>query len=267
MQFELVAELNRWGERTKALQLAASLRGPAQSVLADIEENKRRVYKSVVNSLEQRFGRANQTELFRTLLRNRSRKQGESIPELAHDIQRLLARAYPNASVDMKRTLAKEFFVDAIGDSDSRWKIYQSRPRNLEEAVSIAVELEAFTLAEQKKAAPPDPAQKKFTVRAVTEEKEVKKAETAEEGLGGALGIALAKGFSELTEHITALMKKEQRKNASPPYENRAERLKSIKCWNCGEMGHYKNNCPLPTNDESQSISMTKKGNEQKSAL
>ncbi|PIK38624.1 hypothetical protein BSL78_24534 [Apostichopus japonicus] len=175
VQFELIAELNDWNKRMKALQLAASLRGPAQSILADLEEEKRRDYQAVVNSLEQRFGRANQTELFRALLRNRARKPGESIPELAHDVQRLLARAYPNASTDMKNTLAKEFFVDAIGDSDSRWRIYQARPRNLEEAVSIAVELEAFALAEQKKGN-----QRKLALRTVVEHKEPLRTETDE---------------------------------------------------------------------------------------
>ncbi|KAJ8017967.1 hypothetical protein HOLleu_44301 [Holothuria leucospilota] len=151
VQFELIAELNEWDERTKALQLAASLRGKAQAVLADLEDGKRRKFSTLVDSLVQRFGRANQTELFRTLLRNRSRQSGETIPELAHDIQRLLSKAYPKASVEMKETLAKEAFIDASGDSDIRWKIYQARPKSLKEAVCIATELEAFNLAEQKK--------------------------------------------------------------------------------------------------------------------
>ncbi|PIK44772.1 Retrovirus-related Pol polyprotein from transposon [Apostichopus japonicus] len=98
-----------------------------------------------------RFGQANQTELFRTLLRNRSRQPGETVSELAHDTQRLLSRAYPHASVEMKETLAREFFIDAVGDSDFRWKIYQARPKTFNEAVSIAVELEAFALSEQKR--------------------------------------------------------------------------------------------------------------------
>ncbi|PIK52622.1 hypothetical protein BSL78_10482 [Apostichopus japonicus] len=151
VQFELISELNGWAEQTKALQLAASLRGPAQAVLSDLESAKRRVFHCVVGALEQRFGQANQTELFRTLLRNRSRQPGETVSELAHDTQRLLSRAYPHASVEMKETLAREFFIDAVGDSDFRWKIYQARPKTFNEAVSIAVELEAFALSEQKR--------------------------------------------------------------------------------------------------------------------
>ncbi|KAJ8034222.1 hypothetical protein HOLleu_20966 [Holothuria leucospilota] len=55
----------------------------------------------------------------------------------------------------MRETLAKDYFIDALGDSESKWKVYQARPRCLEDAVTIAVELEAFGLAESRKSIPP----------------------------------------------------------------------------------------------------------------
>ncbi|PIK52641.1 hypothetical protein BSL78_10457 [Apostichopus japonicus] len=202
VQFELISELNGWDERTRALQLAASLRGPAQAVLADLDASKRRRFESLTDALEQRFGRANQTELFRTLLRNRTRQQGESIPELAHDIQRLLSRAYPNASIEMKETLSKEFFIDAISDRDIRWKIYQSRPKTLEEAVSIAAELEAFTLSEQRK-----DTQKRAVVRVVSEKTEGQENKCgAIDDISKTLATAMTEGFSELTKQLQKLL-------------------------------------------------------------
>ncbi|PIK38533.1 hypothetical protein BSL78_24626 [Apostichopus japonicus] len=114
VQFELIAELNGWDEFTQALQLAASLRGPANAVLADLEPRRRRDFGLLVDALEHRFGRRNQTELFKAMLRNRSRQPSETLPEMAHDIKRLLSRAYPDASLEMKETLAKDFFIDAL---------------------------------------------------------------------------------------------------------------------------------------------------------
>ena len=38
VQFDLIATLNQWTEPTKALQLAASLRGQAQGVLSDLDQ-------------------------------------------------------------------------------------------------------------------------------------------------------------------------------------------------------------------------------------
>ena len=47
IQFELISELNNWKDDQKAMFLAASLSGNAQSVLADIDKTKRKDYKSI----------------------------------------------------------------------------------------------------------------------------------------------------------------------------------------------------------------------------
>lgn len=239
VQFELISELNGWAEQTKALQLAASLRGPAQAVLSDLESAKRRVFHCVVGALEQRFGQANQTELFRTLLRNRSRQPGETVSELAHDTQRLLSRAYPHASVEMKETLAREFFIDAVGDSDFRWKIYQARPKTFNEAVSIAVELEAFALSEQKRG-------NIKRVRAVGERTGSVKEDESLKGMSEVLSNAVSKGFAELTENLTKLLRKDTRNNL---YEGKRKN-KTITCWNCGEVGHVSRDCTNSRKEE-----------------
>ena len=41
-QFELVAELNGWDGRTKAIYLAASLQGTARAILGDLDSSKRK---------------------------------------------------------------------------------------------------------------------------------------------------------------------------------------------------------------------------------
>ncbi|KAJ8025453.1 hypothetical protein HOLleu_33014 [Holothuria leucospilota] len=60
-------------------------------------------------------------------------------------------QAYPDAPFDMVETLAKDYFIDALGDADTRWRVYQSRPRMLADAVTVAVELDAFRTAEFKR--------------------------------------------------------------------------------------------------------------------
>ena len=54
------------------------------------------------------------------------------------------------APADLRETLAKEQFVDALVSSDMRLRIKQARPSNLNEAVRHAVELEAFNRAERR---------------------------------------------------------------------------------------------------------------------
>lgn len=49
----------------------------------------------------------------------------------------------------MRETIALEQFIDSLYDSDMRLKIKQSRPKSLDVAVKLSVELEAFNKAEE----------------------------------------------------------------------------------------------------------------------
>ncbi|XP_053373939.1 uncharacterized protein LOC128546704 [Mercenaria mercenaria] len=58
--------------------------------------------------------------------------------------------AYPTAPNDVRETLTKEQFMDALINSDMRIRVKQARPINLNDAVRHAVELEAYNKAERK---------------------------------------------------------------------------------------------------------------------
>ena len=104
----------------------------------------------MIKALEERFAPPNQTELYRAQLRERRQKASESLSELGQDIRRLTNLAYPTAPSDLRETLAKEQFIDALVSSDMRLRIKQARPANLNDAVRHAVELEAFSRAERR---------------------------------------------------------------------------------------------------------------------
>ena len=76
--FELVAELNQWSDHVKAMELATSLRGLAQSVLTELSPRNRHDYQSLTNALEARFEPTNQAEMYRAQLNNCLRKRDES---------------------------------------------------------------------------------------------------------------------------------------------------------------------------------------------
>lgn len=82
--------------------------------------------------------------LYRTQLREQKQKALESLPELGQHIRRLVNLAYPTVPGYVKETLAKDHFIYAFVLSDMRLRIKQARPKNLNEAVRHAIELEAF---------------------------------------------------------------------------------------------------------------------------
>jgi hypothetical protein len=58
--------------------------------------------------------------------------------------------AYPTATVKIRETLSKDQFVDALVDSEMRIGIKQVRPKNLNDAIQLAVELEAYNRAKKR---------------------------------------------------------------------------------------------------------------------
>lgn len=72
IQFEMIAELNKWNNTMKAYELATSLRGDAQTVLSDISPEMRRDYTQLVNVLSSRIEPRNQSELYRAKMKNKT---------------------------------------------------------------------------------------------------------------------------------------------------------------------------------------------------
>ncbi|CAC5367965.1 unnamed protein product [Mytilus coruscus] len=139
-----------WSEHQKGLYLAVSPIGQAQAVLGDLPKEKRQIFSDLVNALEERLSPSNQTELYRVQFKERRQKASETLTELGHSVRRLSNLAYPTAPLELRDTLAKEQFLDALLDSEMRLRIKQSRPKGLNDAIRLAVELEAYNTAESK---------------------------------------------------------------------------------------------------------------------
>ena len=95
----MVSEFNKWDDRTKAFELTLSLRDDAQVTLSDLKPEERKNFKSIVAALTSRFEPEDQSELYRSELKNSFRKKDEPLTEFAQDIKRLVRLAYPNTDV------------------------------------------------------------------------------------------------------------------------------------------------------------------------
>ena len=149
--FEMCAEVNQWSDLDKARFLSVSLRGAAQQVMGDLNERDHKDYRALVEAIGRRFNPDRQTELYRVQLRGRKRKPDESLPELCQAIKRLACLAYPKATYELIDSLGRDYFLDAIGDSNLRLQVYQARPSTIDEAVCVAIEFEAFQKAESQR--------------------------------------------------------------------------------------------------------------------
>lgn len=225
--FEVCAEINEWNEVQKTCYLRASLRDQACQVMTTLPGNKKHIYDELIAALSMRFNPSNQTELYRVELRNRCRQPKETLPELGQDIKRLVSLAFPSASSDILDTLGKDHFIDAIDDGDIRWRIYQSKPSTMDEAVCAAVELEAYKTAEKQRYT------NKRYVRAFGTQN------------NGETSTSPTHSTNEELQSEVARLKKilASQKRTSTSY-NATKDKSNITCWYCGQKGHYKTECP-----------------------
>ena len=132
----------KWTERDELFHLKASLRGPAGQLLWDLGPDV--TLEELIRLLKQRFGSTDQVERFRTELRNRRRRPGEDLQSLYNDVRRLMSLAYPVPNTSVLDVVGRDAFLDALGDPELRVRVLDKVPTSMDEALRIALNLEAL---------------------------------------------------------------------------------------------------------------------------
>jgi len=138
-KFRAASKYNRWSRDDQLAHLTAALTGNASMLLYEIDNLP---LEEVVTKLRTRFGTQGQTERFRTELKFRKRRPGETLQELAAEIERLARRAFPTASADIRDHLTRDAFVDALDPSDLSLRVRVQEPKTLQDALTSAIKLE-----------------------------------------------------------------------------------------------------------------------------
>ena len=217
-----------------------SLRGQAQGVFGNLSTQSKD-YDMLVQALEQRFAPPNQTELYRVQLRERRQTASETQSALGQDIQRLTNLAYPTAPNDVRDTLAKEQFIDALHSSDMRLRVKQARPSDLNDAVRHAVELEAYNRAERRK-------QKGQGYLCSTNTKEMEsgspKADSMET-LTSTLKLIQdeLKSLKTQKSGTGSRYYQQQQRGRGRPYQIPDRRTNPRRCFTCGSTNHMARDC------------------------
>ncbi|GBM55007.1 hypothetical protein AVEN_238937-1 [Araneus ventricosus] len=86
-QFDVVSSANGWNNFVKASQLVAALRVSAAEVLQGIPSDKLTDLTTIENALEAQFADSHLTQFYRTELKTRRQKPGESLQVLAADVE------------------------------------------------------------------------------------------------------------------------------------------------------------------------------------
>ena len=144
-QFESAMSFNNCDEKEQLAHLKSCLTAAAAQILWDTSCEQTNTLSKLWKLLEDRFGGRKITERYRTELRARKRRSGESLNSLFLDIKRLIALGYQSesASSTVLDSLAKDCFIGALAD-DLALRVREKEPSTLDDALHVALRLEAI---------------------------------------------------------------------------------------------------------------------------
>ena len=142
--FKNCASYNRWTEREKIAFMKGALTGNAAQVLWDTDRSAIVSLQKLVDMLKSRYSGERQAEKYRAELHIRRRRHNESLSDLHQDVRRLMALAYPKLMAEAREEIACDHFANALNDADFALKIKERTPTSSDEALRIALRLEAW---------------------------------------------------------------------------------------------------------------------------
>ena len=135
------AVYHNWDETARVCQLKGSLDGSASQILWQISDDCSEA--ELLALLQSRFGNSDQVELFRSELRGRRRRRNESLQSLYNDVCRLLALSFPGDPGMYDNIMARDAFINCLGDEELRLHILDRGAQTIAEAYAITMRYES----------------------------------------------------------------------------------------------------------------------------
>ena len=95
--------------------------------------------------LSQRFNPLERETAHKLEFKNSCKQKDESVSDYGHALRRLASQAYPSLDLVSIEALVVDQFVEELGNRDLKWYVQLiNRPKTLDQAISYAIEYEAF---------------------------------------------------------------------------------------------------------------------------
>ncbi|GBM17504.1 hypothetical protein AVEN_48028-1 [Araneus ventricosus] len=214
-QFDVVSSTNGWTDFVKASQLVASLRGSAAEVLQGIPADKLTDLTTIEKALESRFGDSHLTQFYRTELKTRRQKLGENLQVLAADVERLMSLAYAECPLDVRESLAAQYFIDAIRDEETQLSTRLMDFTDLKSALAYSMKFESAKTTS------------KISIHARSMETDDDTWKERDDKFE-----SLLKALEKLVESLAA-------------EQNAPRRNPNLTCWKCFKEGHVQRACQV----------------------
>ena len=141
--------MNSWSKEQKASFLAAGLVGQAKELLQGVSLKSIIAYSMFLRCLRERCDPGDHSNFHRSTFRARKQQEREGPIELGQAIRTLTRKAYYNMTAIELEFLAKDHFIDALTDEETRRYVTLDKTKTFDEAIGLALEYEAMTKVEE----------------------------------------------------------------------------------------------------------------------
>ncbi|KAL5517781.1 hypothetical protein EMCRGX_G003396 [Ephydatia muelleri] len=143
--FKHVAVVNKWESADEKLKwLRVRLTGKALAAFSRCSEDVRNDYGECMKALAKRFNPDSKREVYVAELHSRNRRKEEDWATYADILKGLADKAYPDLEEAARERLALNQFLGELDKPQVAFGVRQGRPKSLDEAVSLTIELESY---------------------------------------------------------------------------------------------------------------------------
>ena len=254
IQFSLYTRTLRLTNEEKCTELILALKGNALQYISNFNDEELQDFYRLSNALKERFGQRVPKETHRATLNTLRKSSQESIQEYASRVRTNMAKAYPE--IEFTETFAQlsiQHFLNGLPESDLTFEVLKSSPTSLSDAVDSYIRLDA--LKQQ--------CRKKVNLRQIHNATD--ESDSEEEDQADDQHVRRINGKKFVTEErlhqfsreiqskiqrqftdIKEMMKKmtDTKLDTKEPSTKQHAQNEGITCYNCGEEGHIRPNCP-----------------------
>ena len=242
-QFEVIANRFQWSETEMLDQLLPRLEGPAaQFVFSQLRQDSFNNYHELIHELSCRFQPIETARSYASKFSRRNQRQGEKLEEYAADLKVLYDKAHSHRDRRTRQEDLVRRFMDGLYDNDMKFDLeFNKEPRTIEEAVYFAVTWIQLKGKNRKRY---DESRRVL----VYEEEECDDAvgQTVRQ-VSGCYNEEenQQEEKDSLRQMIKDVISRLDRIEGRTLWKgSRAERRRTIECFNCRNQGHYARECP-----------------------
>lgn len=219
--FEDCSELADWTEREELLFLATSLKGQARVHYCSLPAEEKRSFRTLVTSLEQRFGNRRQATRWIAKLQSRHRAKNETVAAFGDEIRLYAQKAYAALDQEAQELLALQQFYNNVSP-EMKCRLMDRECRTIREAVEIVERYEDVIGRTDQ------PSRVRGAIGPIRDGKVQNDREAATDM------SAIRDSIAAIADRLTKLEDNDRVNRSTTP----------LTCFHCGKHGHVRRFCP-----------------------